>query len=250
MTGAKENLLGLIGRPVKHSFSKDYFSAKFLELNLENFKYELFELKFIEDLELLLAKYPQLVGLNVTLPYKKAVIPYLSSLSDEAQRVGAVNTIKIGPSGLLRGFNTDYYGFKISLVHWLDEFKPHKCLILGTGGAAAAVNAVLKDLGIDLLMVSRTATASAISYDNLKEKDLEEYPLIINTTPLGMSPEVASLPDLSYDQISSSHYVYDLVYNPMVTTLMKTAALRGAQVKNGLEMLQLQAEKAWEIWTS
>lgn len=245
----KEQLLGLIGKPVKHSFSKEYFTAKFKRLHLLNYRYELFELSQIEDLKLLLKREPHLIGLNVTIPYKKAVIPYLSNISKEARIIGAVNTIKVESSGSLSGYNTDYYGFKTSLIRWLPRQMPEQALVLGSGGAASAVIVALRDIGITPQIISRNPLGKAISYDQLKNRDLQSYALIVNTTPLGMDPHPESHPDVLYDHINEGHFVYDLVYNPATTTFMQKAQERGAQVKGGLEMLQLQAEKAWEIWS-
>ncbi len=242
-------LFGLIGKPVKHSFSKGYFTEKFDQLQLHQHAYELFELEEIKQLPELLSRHPNLKGLNVTLPYKKQVIPYLDQLSEEAQRIGAVNTILVGSDGL-RGFNTDYYGFKNSLTAWAGEALPNQALVLGQGGASAAILAALEDLGVFSLIATRNPKGPAITYQELAEYSLTDYPLIINTTPLGMAPNVQEMPPINLAQLNSNHFIYDLVYNPLETRLMKEGSERGAHVKNGLEMLHLQAEKAWEIWTA
>lgn len=242
--------LGLIGRPLGHSLSQEYFHQKFQDLGLEDYEYQLYELQHIEELDGLIADVPLLIGLNVTIPFKRSVIPYLSSLSNEAKRIKAVNTIKISPYGELVGHNTDYFGFLKSLTAWMDDYTPEKALVLGTGGASAAVSAVLEDLKIASQTVSRNSSPSSISYEQLRQDfDLHDYPLIINTTPLGMFPKSKSIPDINFARIDNRHYLYDLVYNPEQTAFMKQGQKQGAKVKNGLEMLHLQAEKAWEIWT-
>lgn len=243
-----EKLYGLIGYPLSHSFSKKYFSDKFEKESIDNSRYELFELEDIQELPALLKQHPDLVGMNVTIPHKQQVMRYLDELDASAKRVGAVNTIRF--SGNKRvGYNTDYYGFKESLEHWLGTADISKAIILGTGGASRAVKCVLYALEIDYLLVSRQASEHTITYDRLKnDYHLKDYPLIINSTPLGMSPNISTFPDIAYDQLSSEHFCYDLVYNPEVTTFMKKAEEHGATAKNGLEMLHLQAEKSWEIW--
>ncbi len=249
MTGNRR-LFGLIGKPLDHSFSQRYFTEKFKSLGLEDHLYQLFELSNIEEVEALIAEHPQLVGLNVTLPYKKQVIDFLTDLSPEAQRIGAVNTIKFNPDDLRVGYNTDYHGFYQSLKTWLGSSTPKNALVLGTGGASMAVTCALEDLGMDITPVSRKPSEEVISYQQLKELDLRNFELIVNTTPLGMAPHITTLPDIRYEQIGRDHFLYDLVYNPQVTAFMKQGKQQGAQVKGGLEMLQLQAEKAWDIWTT
>jgi len=241
--------LGLIGKPLSHSFSKSYFTKKFKELELANFHYELYELQTIKDFLPLLKQIPNLLGLNVTIPYKQEVMPFLDEISIEAKAIGAVNVIKID-EGELHGFNSDYFGFKNSLFKWLPQDWEGKALILGTGGASLAVAAVLKDQKIPFQSVSRTNGPDLITYDQLKESNLiSHYKLIVNTTPLGMYPKIETAPDLDYHNIGSKHFLFDLVYNPADTTFMKNGISQGAKVKNGIEMLQLQAEKAWDIWT-
>ena len=237
--------LGLIGFPLSHSFSKKYFSEKFEREHIEGWQYELFPLERIGELPDLLARNPSIVGLNVTIPYKEAVIPYLDMV-DESATFGAVNTIKI-ENGQLHGFNTDVYGFEVSLKPLL---KAHHtaALVLGTGGAAKAVVSVLERLGIAHRYVSRTPHEEQFSYQNINKNVLDEYSLIVNTTPLGMYPKAAVCPDLPYEKLTKKHLLYDLVYNPDVTTFLKNGKKRGAAIKNGLEMLHLQAERAWSIW--
>jgi len=237
--------LGLIGFPLSHSFSKKYFAEKFEQENIAGWQYELFPLERIEQLPDLLAKNPSIVGLNVTIPYKEAVIPYLDEVEDSAA-FGAVNTIKI-EGGKLRGFNTDVYGFEQSLKPLLKTYHT-AALILGTGGAAKAVASVLTRLGIEYTYVSRTPREGQFSYKNIDKNTIEKHLLIVNTTPLGMYPKVEFCPDLPYEKLSDKHLLYDLVYNPEISTFLKNGKNQGAEIKNGLEMLYLQAERAWSIW--
>ncbi len=241
---------GLIGYPLGHSFSRQYFTEKFAAGGLHNHIYENFELEDIWQLPALLEEHPDLCGLNVTIPHKETVVPYLDWLEDSASRVGAVNTIKIS-RGRLSGYNTDYYGFRQSLLNWLPgEPATYKALILGSGGAARAVAAVLEELGIVYLIVSRKQQSGQLVYDDLPaNKILTHTPLLINTTPLGMYPHTDTYPDIPYHHLTPEHFVYDLVYNPEETLLLQKARERGAATKNGLEMLHLQADRAWEIWS-
>jgi shikimate dehydrogenase len=240
------NLYGLIGYPLSHSFSKKYFTEKFKREGIADANYELFPIEQIELLPGVLTANPQLRGLNVTIPYKEQVLPYLTSLSPAVQEIGACNCIRIAGEELT-GFNTDVIGFEQSLLPLL---KTHhtKALVLGTGGAAKAVLWVLKKNNIQAQTVSRAGTAGALRYEDLDASVIEAHTLIINTTPLGMQPNVNSLPSLPYDAISNRHLCYDLVYNPEKTAFLSAAEQQGAAVKNGLEMLVLQAEAAWRIW--
>lgn len=242
---------GLIGFPLTHSFSKSYFAEKFRREGIVDCQYELYELPEIQALPAVLVNEPELVGLNVTIPYKQQVIPYLDRLDPACREIGAVNCIKITPLELI-GFNTDYFGFKTSLSNWLGTERPG-ALILGTGGASRAVAQALKDLNISFLRISRTPnpdSGTTRSYDQLTASPqlLQEYPLIINTTPLGTYPNTADLPPIPLSGLGPEQWYYDLVYNPEETSLMREAARRGAKTKNGMEMLHLQAEAAWEIW--
>lgn len=237
---------GLIGKKLSHSFSKKYFSEKFEKERITGVQYELYELKSIRELPNLISK-ENLDGLNVTIPYKQEVISFLDELDESALKVNAVNVIKRSGDKFI-GYNSDYFGFLTSLKNWYQG--PKHALILGTGGSSQAVAAALDTLGFEYLKVSRT-------HGNLTYKDLQmkkylliDHPLIINTTPLGMSPAIDTLPDLDYSCIGSNHYFYDLVYNPKITAFMKKGEDRGAKTKNGLEMLILQAEKSWGIWQS
>ncbi|MBD2766943.1 shikimate dehydrogenase [Hymenobacter sp. BT664] len=240
---------GLIGRTLSHSFSQTYFAQKFYSLGLTEYQYDLFELATIEELPGLLAAHPDLVGLNVTVPYKEVVIPYLDELASSAGRVGAVNVIDCTPDGRLVGHNTDYVGFRESLR----TFFPHcdatsRALILGNGGAAKAVEVVLRDLGIPHWYVTRDPLGVGLTYHDLTPKLVAEHSLIINATPVGTFPRTDECPLLPYEALTPQHYLYDLVYNPTETLFMAKGKDAGAQVKNGFEMLCLQAEAAWQIW--
>ena len=243
--------LGLIGYPLSHSFSKKYFSDKFEKEGITDFHYELYPLEQITDLPQLLDA-PAIKGINVTIPYKQAVLPYLDELDEAAAAVGAVNTI-LKKDGKVKGYNTDIYGFEISLLGQLSTatipITEIQALILGTGGAAKAVRYVLEKLGIFHQFVSRRKQKDYLTYDSLTPTKFKQYQLVINTTPLGMSPNYESCPDLPYEATTDQHFFYDLVYNPAETLFLKKGAQQGASIKNGHEMLILQAEKAWSIWT-
>jgi shikimate dehydrogenase len=243
-------LFGLIGYPLGHSFSQQYFSEKFMREGITDAQYELFPIPVIGDLEQVLREQPALCGLNVTIPYKELVLPYLQELDETARAVGAVNCIRIR-EGRLTGFNTDVYGFEQSLRHSLGQpVQSARALILGTGGASKAVAFVLRKMGIEYQFVSRKADAESgwLNYDELRELDWSEYHLVVNTTPLGTYPKTDGCPDLPFEKLSAQHLVFDLVYNPPQTVLLRNASEQNARVQNGLEMLQLQAEKAWDIW--
>ncbi|RZS95124.1 shikimate dehydrogenase family protein [Cecembia calidifontis] len=241
---------GLIGYPLGHSFSKKYFTEKFEKEGIRDCSFDLYEIEDISLFPDLLQHNPELEGLSVTIPYKQKIIPYLHELDTACEKIGAVNCIQIR-KGRLKGFNTDYIGFKISLENWLKGEKP-KALVLGTGGASKAVVQALQDLGISYTMVSRSPSSdiSCISYEDLNADAsfLENHHLIINTTPLGTFPKTEEMPEINPEFITRKHKVYDLVYNPEKTFLMRSLEARGAIVKNGLEMLILQAEAAWKIW--
>jgi shikimate dehydrogenase len=241
------NLYALIGYPLTHSFSKKYFSDKFIKEGLSDYSYELFEIKEASELPALIEKNPALKGLNVTIPHKEAVIPLLNELDSSAKEVGAVNVIRITADGYTIGYNSDYYGFKLSLLELIGDKRP-STLVLGTGGAAKAVKAALHNLGIHHLTVSRNREKADLSYADLDKEILDEYTLIINTTPLGTYPAVDTCPNIPYEYLSSKHILFDLVYNPAITLFLQKGLDAGAQIKNGLQMLHLQAEKAWEIW--
>ncbi|WP_114789371.1 shikimate dehydrogenase [Niabella yanshanensis] len=239
------NLYGLIGMPLAQSFSKKYFTQKFEQEGIADTAYELFPLENISLLKDLLAAQPNLKGLNVTIPYKEQVLPFLSGLNEEAGEIGACNCIKI-TNGHLTGFNTDAPAFKQSLLPQLKSGHK-KALILGTGGAAKAVLYVLRSLGIEYAYVSRSKGAG-FTYDELSKAIVQEYSLIINSTPLGSFPKVDTAPDIPYEYLTADNYLYDLVYNPAKTLFLQKGEERGAAIKNGYEMLVGQAELSWQIW--
>ncbi len=242
------NIYGLIGYPLSHSFSKKYFTEKFQQMGIaDTHTYELFELADIQTFPQLIASQPDLCGLNVTIPHKQAVMPFLDGLDASAEKVGAVNVIKIGEGGKLIGYNSDYYGFKTSLEEFIPADVSLKALVLGNGGAAKAVVAALKDLSIPYKIVSRTKSADALGYEDLAT-EICNYQLIINSSPVGTYPKADACPDIPYEQLTSEHYLYDLVYNPVQTLFLQKGEEQGAKIHNGLKMLHLQAEKAWEIW--
>ena len=241
---------GLLGYPLGHSFSKNYFNQKF-EAEKIDAEYLNFEIPDIKEIKSVIKENPELNGLNVTIPYKKQVIPYLDDLDDDARLIGAVNVIKFS-KGLfgkvkLKGYNSDIIGFKQSIEPLLKDHH-RKALILGTGGASKAVFHGLKQLGIAATFVSRQSKEYCITYEEITEKIMEQYHVIVNTTPLGMYPNVNACPNIPYELLTSDHLLYDLLYNPDETLFMQKGKERGAVVKNGLEMLLLQAFAAWEIW--
>lgn len=241
---------GLIGYPLTHSFSKKYFTEKFQQLGLfENYQYELFEIERISSLPEIIKNNPELAGLNVTIPHKLNVIPYLHKMDAAAEKIGAVNVIKITENKKLYGYNSDYYGFKRSLEEFLEGPKQLKALILGNGGATRAVSVALNDMNIQHLIVSRSPKGDIISYAKAN-KLLKEFKLIINCTPLGTFPNIDTAPDIDYNLLDAGHYLYDLVYNPETTRFMKYGQKSGAKTINGYNMLVYQAEKSWEIWNS
>lgn len=244
------NIYGLIGYPLGHSFSKKYFTEKFEQMGLGNsHAYELFELPDIQQFPELIKQQPGLKGLNVTIPHKQAVMPFMDGFDASAIKVGAVNVIKIADEGNLIGFNSDYYGFKISLEEFIPANTPLNALVLGNGGAAKAVIAALNDLSIPFKVVSRTKTGDNLSYEDL-EDEIDNYQLIINSSPVGTYPKSDVCPEIPYERLNSNHYLYDLVYNPVQTLFLQKGEEQGAKTHNGLKMLHLQAEKAWEIWNS
>lgn len=241
---------GLLGYPLGHSFSKTYFNQKF-EAEKIDAEYLNFEIPSIKEIKNVIKENPELSGLNVTLPYKEQVIPYLDDLDDDARQIGAVNVIKF-TKGLfgklkLKGYNSDIIGFKRSIEPLLKETH-RKALILGTGGASKAVFHGLKQLGVGVTLVSRKPKDFCITYDEITPKIMEQYTVIVNTTPLGMFPNIDACPNIPYDLLTPDHLLYDLLYNPDETLFMKKGKEKGAVVKNGLEMLLLQAFAAWEIW--
>lgn len=242
-----KNLFGLLGKNIGYSFSVGYFAEKFKSLNLEDYEYVNFDIQSIEEFPEIIKNNPNLKGMNVTIPYKEAVIPYLDKISKKAQRIGAVNTIKFTKKGKLKGYNSDFYGFKKSLKPLLE---PHhkKALILGTGGASKGVAFALEELGITYTFVSREATDESIGYKLLNATTFDNHQIVINCTPLGTSPNVDAFPPIPYEYFTSKHIAHDLIYNPEETIFLRKAKKQGAQTKNGLEMLRYQAEKSWRIW--
>ena len=238
---------GLIGYPLGHSWSAAYFAEKFRHLGLDDHTYQLFPLKSIQEFTELWEINPQLIGVNVTIPYKQSVIPFLDLLEGAASAIGAVNCILKSPEGKFKGFNTDAFGFEQAL-RLINGHQRKSALILGTGGASNAVVYVLRKLGISYQLVSRNPTDNILSYNNLDANTFKCFDLIINTTPLGMYPNVESCPDLPWDGAGSYQLFFDLVYNPEQTAFLQKAAARGAQTENGLKMLELQADASWEIW--
>ncbi len=245
------NRLGLIGYPLSHSFSEKYFTEKFLTSGLTNWSYTLYELKQINELPELLRSHPDLVGLNVTIPFKEKVIPFLSHLDETAVMAGAVNTIRVkreNGSTILEGYNTDMYGFRESIKPLLRR-NHQRALILGTGGAAKAVAAVLRQMQVEYLFVSRQPQQGQVGYPELNEAAVTNFPFIVNCTPVGMFPNEQTAPDIPYEFLTSANFLYDLVYNPAETVFLQRGKAKGALVMNGLDMLRLQAEKAWEIFS-
>ena len=241
-------IFGLIGQSLSHSFSQNYFNSFFSQNKLHDHIYINFEINTPGELADILKSFPELKGLNVTIPYKTAIIPYLDDLDPLAKEINAVNCIKINQeNNSIMGYNTDYTGFKNALLSFINA-DVKNALILGTGGVSKAVKKVLDDLGINAQFVSGTQE-QALRYGDLKGK-LSHYQLIINCTPLGTFPEINACPDIPYEELSSKHYLFDMVYNPTESLFLKKGLERGCSGKNGHEMLELQAKASWEIWRS
>ena len=239
---------GLLGKNISYSFSKIYFSEKFEKENLQH-SYENFDIPSIELFPKIISETSGLKGLNVTIPYKEAVIEFLDELDDDAEKIGAINTIKIFENKKFKGYNTDHFGFQKSLEPFL-PLQKKTALILGTGGASKAVAFALKNLGFDFKFVSRKESPETLTYSHLDKSVIEDHLLIINCTPLGTSPNIADCPPIPYQYLTQNHLLYDLIYNPAETTFLKRGKSQQAQTVNGLEMLKIQAEKAWQIWNS
>lgn len=250
---------GLIGFPLKHSFSAGFFTDKFRKENIDA-EYLNFEIEDILDIRRVILFNQRLKGLNVTIPYKEKVKPFLNKISAEAEKIGAVNVIKVirKPGDMyfyeLTGYNTDYIGFKDSLTPLLKSGVNYKALILGTGGASKAVSQALTDIDIEWSYVSRSKSKNnkgrVISYSELSQEIMHTHNIIINASPVGTFPEIESCPDIPYNHLTPEHILYDLVYNPEETMFLRKGKEKGATTKNGLEMLELQALAAWEIWNS
>lgn len=239
---------GLIGKNIDYSFSKKFFSEKFENENLPH-SYQNFDIPSIDLFKEIISKTIGLKGLNVTIPYKEAVISYLDFLDETAEKIGAVNTIKISEDKKLIGYNTDYFGFQKSLEQFI-PLQQKTALILGTGGASKGIAYALEKLGFEFKFVSRTENLNTISYISLNKSILENHLLIVNCTPLGTFPNIHEYPAIPYEFITENHLLFDLIYNPTETEFLKQGKIRGAKTANGLRMLELQAEKAWEIWNS
>jgi len=241
---------GLVGKNISYSFSKKYFIEKFENLNLKKYSYFNFDIPEIEEFPFLLYhREEDFRGLNVTIPYKQSIIKYLDDISEEVKQIGAVNTIKITNDNKLIGYNTDVYGFTKSIQPLLNS-ESKKALILGTGGASKAIAYALKKMNIVVEFVTRNNHHQGILYSDLTKEILQNHQIIINCTPVGTFPNIEDKPQIPYQFITENHIVFDLIYNPEETAFLKSAKKQGAIVKNGLEMLQLQAEKSWEIWNS
>ena len=238
---------GLIGFPLGHSFSKNFFKEKFIRERHSESTYENYEINSLGELQDILTNNPDLRGFNVTIPYKEEIISLLDDIDTTAKKIGSVNTVKI-LDGKLIGYNTDYLGFRESIISWLPNTNI-SALVLGSGGSSKAIKYVLDDLRISYKVISRDSSDMKISYKELKNLSMvSASKLIINTTPLGMSPNVDSFPDIDYNLINNKHFVFDLVYNPIKTKFLSLCEERGANIKNGYEMLEGQAEEAWKIW--
>lgn len=249
MEEKKNKVFGLLGKDIEYSFSRAYFTEKFKKLLLERYRYVNFDIQDIQDfLSIITKEKENLGGVNVTIPYKESVMQYLDKVDKTAKKIGAVNTIKITKKGNLKGYNSDVVGFDKSIAPLLKKHHK-KALILGTGGASKAIAYALKQRGITYLFVSRNASKkNQISYHQLTEEILDKYHIIINSTPVGTSPKIALSPNIPYQFITDKHLLYDLIYNPEITTFLSKGKEKGAVIKNGYEMLELQAEESWRIW--
>ena len=243
----KINRYGLVGKNIEYSFSRSYFAEKFEKEKIENCSYENFDLESIEKIEAVLEK-ENIKGLNVTIPYKESIINYLDRLSEDAEIIGAVNTIRFLDNGTTEGHNTDAYGFETALLKkWNNHSK--KALILGTGGASKAIEYVLKKMNVEPLFVSRKPLKDQISYDQIDVNIMTSYLLIINCTPIGTHPDLDKAPNIPYDLLTKDHFLFDLIYNPKKTLFLRKGIEIGCTIQNGLHMLEQQAEKSWDIWT-
>jgi shikimate dehydrogenase len=239
---------GLIGYPLTHSLSQQYFTQKFIDQGIEDCVYERFSIPAIGDLHDILKTHPDLCGFNITIPYKKEVLAFLTERSRAVEEVGACNCVKIIDGNLI-GYNTDVIGFENSLIPFLKPLH-NKALVLGTGGAALAIVYVLQKLGIHFSYVSRTATSGQLTYNDLDASVMASHTLIINTTPLGMFPNIEACPAIPYDLLTPEHHLFDLTYNPAVSTFLAKGMQMGATIQNGQQMFVEQAEQSWRIWNS
>ncbi|MCE3259046.1 MAG: Shikimate dehydrogenase [Bacteroidetes bacterium] len=243
------NLFGLVGKTLSHSSSRNYFEKKFSQLGLSDHSYENFELSNISEFPALIKSHPQLKGLNVTIPYKEAVLPFMDELTPEAKEIGAVNCVQFKNEKLV-GHNTDHYGFKQSIKPFLEP-QHERAIILGTGGSSKAVAYALESVGVEVYFVSSSKKGSKLfSYEQLNDYIFEGFKLIVNATPLGMFPDVHACPPIPYQFLTEQHLCVDLIYNPAETLFLEKSKKYGAVTMNGLSMLKLQAEKSWEIWNA
>lgn len=245
----KENSVskfGLIGKNIDYSFSRSFFSEKFMKEGLSH-SYSNFDIESIDQFPEIILRIKNLKGLNVTIPYKEEIIPYLDGLDKTAEAIGAVNVIKIDQNKKLVGYNSDCFGFQKSLAAFL-PLKNKSALILGTGGASKAVAFALAKLGFDFIFVSRKKSYGSLLYEDLDKTTIESHSLIVNCTPLGTFPNISAFPPIPYPYLTPEHLLFDLIYNPLETQFLRRGRLQGSKTRNGFEMLTLQAEKAWEIW--
>lgn len=250
MKEKENNVFGLLGKNISYSFSRGYFTKKFKELKIDNNKYVNFDIQKIEDFPSIIKEVKNLKGINVTIPYKVEVIKYLDKLDVTAKKIGAVNTIKFTKKGLLKGYNSDVVGFANSIQPLLKKYHK-KALILGTGGASKAIAFALKKNKIKYKFVSRNPEdKKEISYQSLTQEVLQKYLVIINCTPLGTSPDIKKCPNIPYQYLTEKHLLFDLIYNPEVSTFLSKGKEKGATTKNGYKMLELQAEESWRIWNN
>ena len=248
MKEEESKTFGLLGKNISYSFSRGYFTEKFEKLKLNKYKYLNFDIQQIKDFPSIIGEEKNLRGINVTIPYKEEIIPFLDKLDETAKNIGAVNTIKFTKRGNLKGYNSDVVGFENSIKPLLKSHHK-KALILGTGGASKAIAFALNKNSIKFKFVSRNPEGKKeMSYDSLSEEILLKYTVIINCTPLGTFPKTEKCPDIPYQFITDAHLLYDLIYNPEVSTFLSKGKEKGAIIKNGFEMLQLQAEESWRIW--
>ena len=241
---------GLLGKNISYSFSRKYFSEKFQKLGLNDFKYSNLDIPEIEEFPFLLYhREDEYQGINVTIPYKESVMRYLHEIDEDALKIGAVNTIKVTNDNKLYGYNTDFYGFQKSIEPFIQKHHK-KALILGTGGASKAIAYALQKMDISYKFVSRSVAEDKFLYSMLNQQVMEEYTVIINCTPIGTFPDVDEAPKIPFEFITEKHLLFDLIYNPEHSKFLREGLKRGAAIKNGFEMLELQAEKSWEIWNS
>ncbi len=239
---------GLIGKNIAYSFSKKFFNEKFKKEGLAH-SYQNFDIDTIELFKKIIKENTGIKGLNVTIPYKENIIPYLDTLDNQARIIGAINTIKVLEDGSLKGYNTDHYGFSKALSSY-PAISNKTALILGNGGASKAIKYALDTLGYCCTTVSRTKTQDTITYNQLTKQVLEKHTLIVNTTPLGVVPDVLKCPEIPYRYLTKEHFLFDLIYNPQKTTFLRHGLAKGATIANGSKMLEYQAQEAWNIWNS